>query len=443
MSTRRICRQVLAALVVTVFLMTPAALAQTKITVWGHGHAAANNYIAKLAKRYQEEFGIEVEYAIKSVDATVVSLISNAGPDIFESHMEPFMYAQMGFAHAMTDDVARAIGYDSAQSFLERYFPHNRQYVSYEGLPVAVYRELNTFGLVVSKAAFDVSGYDVNKLHEILNDWDSVIEVSRRLTQTDGEGKLRRLGFYLAEPSWGGLWAGLLPLQSLVYQAGGAMTTPDGKQAALDSAAGRAALSIWQRLGQAQDRFTTRIGGWSGLITGGYGMMQGSLFSPQSAVDGTQGQASLSDVVLVPTPLLANATERYALDQPHYFMVNNASPNIVEAWRFLDWMTSGDRLIGWFQEVGYFMPQFELQEYAVAEMFSGSPHPAIDHLREVIDWQGSTRPPFPGTTIDSKGPITNILTQAVQSVYHNRAPIEQIAAEANQAMNNFLAAQQQ
>lgn len=430
---------VLLLLVTMVALVSSLAGAQTKITVWGHGHAAANNYIAKLTQRYQEEFGVEVEYAIKSTDATMVSLIGGAGPDIFEVHVEPFVYAQMGFAHGMTDDIAQALGYQNADHFLERYFPHNRQYVSYEGAPIAVYRELNTFGLVASKKAFEDTGYDVSHLHETLNYWDDVIATAGRLTQTDAEGNLRRLGFYVAEPSWGGLWAGLLPLQSLVFQAGGTMTTPDGMQATLDTPAGHAALEVWQRLGQAQGGFNTRIGGWSGLITGGYGMMQGSLFSPQSAVDGTSGQASLDDVMLIAQPLLENATERYPFDQPHYFMVNNDSPNLEEAWRFLDWMTSGDRLIGWFEEVGYFMPQYELQEYAVAELAVGAANPAVNHLREVINWQGNTLPPFPGTTIDSKGPITGFLAQAVQAAFHNRAPIPEIAAEANLLMNNYLA----
>lgn len=429
----------LAALLTLALLASATVSAQTKITMWGHGHAAANNYIQKLTKRYFEEFGIEVEYAIKAPDATMVSLIGGAGPDIFEVHVEPFVYAQMGFAQPMTAETAQALGYSSTDNFLERYFPHNRQYVSHDGAPIAVYRELNTFGLVVSKKAFEDTGYDVSALHETLNMWDDVIATAGRLTKTDSDGKLSRLGFYLAEGSWGGLWAGLLPLQSLVYQAGGTLTTPDGKYATLDSPAGHTALDLWRRLGEAQGGYNTRIGGWSGLITGGYGMMQGSLFSPQSAVDGTAGKASLDDVILVPTPLLENATDRYAFDQPHYFVVNKISQNATEAWRFLDWMTSGDRLVGWFEEVGYFMPQIELQEYAISEMTLGSANPAIDHLREVINWQGSSLPPFPGTTIDSKGPITSFLAKAVDAAYHNRAPISQIAAEANLAMNNFLA----
>ncbi len=87
-------------------------------------------------------------------------------------------------------------------------------------------------------------------------------------------------------------------------------------------------------------------------------MYVGSTWTMPLLKDSAKGDPRFSpdNFVVVPYPKLPGADRVHAPIQALVWAVNAKAPNVSEAWKFVQWMTSGPQAVGWYNEVGYLLP---------------------------------------------------------------------------------------
>jgi ABC-type glycerol-3-phosphate transport system substrate-binding protein len=355
-------------------------------------------------------------------------MAAGTGPDIFAT-TNLIEENKLGFISpmpvALANDISKGYldGTDSILKIGGRYY--------------GVFREYNTFGIMASARVFDEAGMgsSQNDLKKTISTWDDLINVSRKLTRVEPDGKTSRYGIPIRE---GTFWGGIVPFYPILAGFGGDFLSDDGSKVTLNSEAGHAALGVISALGQAERNAAPPLANfYKGMAEGKIAMTYAALWGPPLMV--SDYKTSYDDIRLLPYPKVVGANRNHAVTQPWMFAVNGASPNAEEAWKFLTWISTGDRVVRRYRQVGYFLSRAELRDYVMRRV--DPTDPMLPFLAENLAWMpGSEVPDLltkHGIAIDHK--VLNDTSKAVYDVFYNRTSIPEALTKANAAFVNLLA----
>ena len=359
MRSRRIVPLVILAAVALV-AAGGAWAAPVSLTLWTHTHAPANAYITKLIAQYQSANpGVKIAYEPAAdnntyEDKVLTALASGGGPDIFNEGLSSmYTFAGLGQLAEVTPDVLKAMGYSSLAAFKNDYIPGIIDKLLYEGKLYSVYREFNIFGLMLNKSAFKRAGLDAAK--DYPRTWGDMLLLAKRLTIWDGD-KLVQTGMYL--PQWGADWT-FIPMQSLFLQNGASVLGADGKSA-ITSPASMKTFSYFRSLARAENNAPIKYADdvWARFALGDVAMYVASTWTMPLLKDQAKGDArfSPSNFMVVPYPKVPGADRVHNPIQALVWSVNARSADVAASWKFVQWMTSGARAVGWYNDVGYLLP---------------------------------------------------------------------------------------
>jgi multiple sugar transport system substrate-binding protein len=338
------------------------AASPVTLTIWTHTHAPANAYIQKLIAQYMSANpNVKINYEPAAdnntyEDKVLTALASGSGPDIFnEGLASMYTFAGLGQLAEVTPQVLLAMGYSSLTAFKNDYIPGIIDKLAYNGKIYSVYREFNIFGLMLNKSAFKRGGLDATK--DAPKTWDDLLTVAKKLTIWDGD-KLVQTGMFLPS-SWGADWT-FIPMQSLFLQNGASVLDKTGKAAAINSDAAFKTLSYFRSLARAQNNAPVKFPDdvWTRFALGDVAMYVASTWTMPLLKDQAKGDKRFSpdNFVVVPYPKMPGADRVHAPIQALVWSVNAKSASINEAWKFVQWMTSGKQAVGWYNDVGYLLP---------------------------------------------------------------------------------------
>ena len=337
------------------------AAGPVNLTIWTHTHAPANAYIQKLVAQYMSANpNVKISYEPAAdnntyEDKVLTALASGAGPDVFNVGLSAmYTFAGLGQLAEVTPQVLRDMGYSSMDAFKRDYIPGIIDKLLYNGKLYSVYREFNIFGLMLNKLAFKRVGLDATR--DAPKTWDDLAALAKKLTIWNGD-TLVQMGMYL--PQWGSDWT-FIPMQPLFTQNGASVLGSSGTSSAIDSDAAVRTFTYFRQLSRAENDAPLKFQGdiWAQFSLGNVGMYVGSTWTMPLLKDSAKGDPRFSpdNFVVVPYPKLPGADRVHAPIQALVWAVNAKTPNVSEAWKFVQWMTSGPQAVGWYNEVGYLLP---------------------------------------------------------------------------------------
>lgn len=347
-----------------------ASTAPVSLTIWTHTHAPANAYLQKLVLQFQKDhpnFTLSYEPAADNdtyENKLLAALASGGGPDIFNtaSFSDMYTFAGLGQLQEITPQILSSMGFSSAEAFKAQYVPGIIDKLYYNGKLYGLYREFNIFGLMLNKLAFKRAGLDATR--DYPRTWDDLQSLAKKLTIFDGD-KLVQTGMY--EPLWNADWT-LIPIQPLLIQNGGAILDSSGKTAAINQAGGVKTFSYFRALARAQNNAPVKVPEdvWARFSVGDVAMYVGSTWTMPLLKDSAKGDARFSpdNFVVVPYPKAPGADRVHAPIQALVWCVNKQTKSPTEAWRFVNWMTTGAQAVGWYNEVGYLLPTKAMMDMA-------------------------------------------------------------------------------
>ncbi len=356
-------RRVALALALAALLAAGAwAASPVNLTIWTHTHAPANAYIQKLVAQYMTANpNVKISYEPAAdnntyEDKVLTALASGAGPDIFNEGVGAmYTFAGLGQLAEVTPQVLQAMGYSSATAFKNDYIPGIIDKLYYNGKLYSVYREFNIFGLMLNKSAFKRGGLDATK--DAPKTWDDLLNVAKKLTIWNGD-KLVQTGMFLPS-SWGADWT-FIPMQALFLQNKASVLDNTAKAAAINSDAALKTFTYFRNLARAQNNAPIKFPDdvWTRFSLGDVAMYVASTWTMPLLQDSAKGDKRFSpdNFVVVPYPKLPGADRVHAPIQALVWSVNAKSAAVSEAWKFVQWMTSGKQAVGWYTDVGYLLP---------------------------------------------------------------------------------------
>jgi multiple sugar transport system substrate-binding protein len=359
-----VMRRLLLALVLAAVVAAGSAWAASPVTltIWTHTHAPANAYIQTLITQYQAANpNVKLNYEPAAdnntyEDKVLAALASGAGPDIFNEGLSSmYTFAGLGQLAEVTPQVLQAMGYSSLAAFKNDYIPGIIDKLMFNGKLYSVYREFNIFGLMLNKSAFKRAGLDATK--DAPKTWDDLLTLSKKLTIWNGD-KLVQTGMFLPS-SWGADWT-FIPMQSLFLQNGASVLDATGKAAAVTSDAAVKTFTYFRNLARAQNNAPIKFPDdvWTRFALGDVAMYVASTWTMPLLSDSAKGDKRFSadNFVVVPYPRAPGVDRAHNPIQALVWSVNAKSASVPEAWKFVQWMTSGPQAIGWYNNVGYMLP---------------------------------------------------------------------------------------
>jgi multiple sugar transport system substrate-binding protein len=214
---------------------------------------------------------------------------------------------------------------------------------------------------------------------------------------------------------------------AMLWQAGGAILTPDGKHAAFDSPAGVKALTLLQSLSQHHSIYLDNgSDSYLGLFTSGH---IGMLWT---------GPWDLATIAASKVPygvqiLPADLNHQTISGPDNWVMFNNGAAHEKAAWEFLKWLTSPAVDLEWSTMTG---------DLPIRESVTKLPGYA-NYTRKfpgIAVWVknlGNATQSRPVTTLYPK--ISTVIGQAVQGVLLGKAQPQQALSQAAQQVNGMLA----
>lgn len=215
---------------------------------------------------------------------------------------------------------------------------------------------------------------------------------------------------------------------ALLWQAGGSILTPDGKQAAFDSPAGLRALTFLQTLAQHNAIYLDNgSDNYLGLFTSGHiGMLYTGPWDLGQIIQGHQPYG----VQILPADL-----NHQTISGPDNWVVfNNGSARVKAAIEFLKWFTSPAIDLKWSLMTGDLPIRAGVTKLAGYKQFVKK-YPGIGMWVQNLNNATQSRPV---TTTYPK--ISSVVGQMVQSVLLGKAQPQQALSSAAQQVNGILAA---
>ncbi|HUO70765.1 MAG TPA: ABC transporter substrate-binding protein [Solirubrobacteraceae bacterium] len=214
---------------------------------------------------------------------------------------------------------------------------------------------------------------------------------------------------------------------AMLWQAGGAILTPDGKHAAFDSPAGVKALTLLQTLARRKSiYFDNGSGNYLGLFTSGHiGMLW---TGPWDLSNITAAKMSYG-VQILP----ADLNHQTISGPDNWVMFNNGSARTQAAWQFLKWLTSPAIDLKWAQMTGDLPIRASVSGLSGYRQFVKK-YPGIGLWAKNL---GNATQARPVLTVYPK--ISTAVGQAVQAVLLGKTAPQQALQQAAQQVNGMLA----
>jgi multiple sugar transport system substrate-binding protein len=298
------------------------------------------------------------------------------------------------------------------------FWPAERAVATVNGKIVGVPALVDNLALVYNKKLFAKAGLAPPTANWTWTDFENA---AVKLTDT----AKKQFGWaYVNDASEDTVWR----YWALLWQAGGAILTPDGKHAAFDSPAGVKALSLLQMLAQRQSIYLDNgSDNYLGLFTSGH---IGMLFT---------GPWDLSTIapskVSYGVQILPGDLNHQTISGPDNWVVfNNGSARTHAAWEFLKWLTSPATDLKWGLLTGDLPIRESVTKLPGYKNYIAK-YPGIAVWVHNLANATQSRPV---STVYPK--VSTVVGQMVQSVLLGKAQPQQALSQAAQQINGILAA---
>jgi multiple sugar transport system substrate-binding protein len=298
------------------------------------------------------------------------------------------------------------------------FFPAERKVATVGGNIIGVPALVDNLALVYNKTLFKQAGIPTPTPAWTWSDFENAA-----LKLTDAAKK--QFGWaYVNDASEDTVWR----FWAMLWQAGGSILSPDGKQAAFNSAAGVKALTMLQQL-SAKHAIYLDDGSDNYLSVFNNGHIGMLWTGPWDLAQIVQ-----SKVKYGVTTLPGDVNHQTISGPDNWVMFNNGSARTAAAWTFLKWLTSPAIDLEWVTLTGDLPVRASVAKLAGYSKFTAR-YPGIGVWAANLNNATQARPQ------SVKYPkISTAIGQAVQSVLLGKASPQQALSQAAQQVNGILAA---
>ncbi len=299
---------------------------------------------------------------------------------------------------------------------LNDFYPAERNAATVDGKLVGLPALVDNLALVYNKKMFDKAGLAYPTANWT---WPDFENAALKLTNP---GKKQFGWAYVADASEDTVWR----YWALLWQAGGAILTPDGKKAAFDSPAGLKALSMIQALAQKHAIYNDNGNqNYLGLFaTGHIGMLY---TGPWDLSQIREGGAPYG-VQILP----ADQNHQTISGPDNWVMFDNGDARKQAAWEFLSWLSSPPVDLQWAQMTGDLPVRQSVTKLPGYNQFLAK-YPGVGVWVENLSNATQVRPV---TTVYPK--ISNVIGQMVQGVLLGKAQPPPALHQAAQQVDSIL-----
>jgi multiple sugar transport system substrate-binding protein len=389
------------------------------IVIW-HGYTMIEaNTLNKLAKEFNAthpnitvtpQYYGNSDYALQKVLAAIAG---GNPPDI------SYLYGSWAANIATSPGVVNLTPYVTQPSFAwNDFWPAERAVATVNGKVIGIPALVDNLALVYNKRLFTQAG-----LSPPTSSWTWTDFETAAMKLTDPSKK--QFGWaYVNDASEDTVWR----YWAMLWQAGGSILTPDGKQAAFDSPAGLKALTLLQTLSKPGAIYLDNgSGNYLGLFTSGHiGMMWTGPWDLSQIISGNQPYG----VTILP----ADQNHQTISGPDNWVVFNNGSARVHAAVEFLKWFTSPAIDLKWSLATGDLPIRAAVTKLAGYKQFVKK-YPGVGVWVQNLNNATQSRPV---TTTYPK--ISTVVGQMVQSVLLGKAQPKQALSSAAQQVNSILAA---
>jgi multiple sugar transport system substrate-binding protein len=396
---------------------SPSKGGHVNITIW-HGYTQAEATAIKvLTNEFNEahpnitvtpQFYGNSDYALQKVLAAIAG---GKPPDI------SYLYGSWA-ANIATDPSTVNLTPYIHQFGWNDFWPAERHVATVNGKVIGIPALVDNLALVYNKRLFAQAGLAPPTANWTWSDFENA---AVKLTNSSK----KQFGWaYVNDASEDTVWR----YWALLWQAGGSILTPDGKQAAFESAAGLRALTFLQTLAQHNAIYLDNgSDNYLGLFTSGHiGMLYTGPWDLGQIIQGNQPYG----VQILPAEL-----NHQTISGPDNWVVfNNGSARVKASIEFLKWFTSPRIDLKWSLMTGDLPIRAGVTKLAGYKQFVKK-YPGIGVWVQNLNNATQSRPV---TTTYPK--ISSVIGQMVQSVLLGKAQPKQALSSAAQQVNGILAA---
>ncbi len=298
------------------------------------------------------------------------------------------------------------------------FWPAERKAATVDGKVIGIPALVDNLALVYNKKLFAQAGLTPPTAQWT---WSDFQNAALKLTDT----AKKQFGWaYVNDGSEDTVWR----YWAMLWQAGGSILSPDGKQAAFNSPAGVKAMTLLQSLAQQHSIYLDDgSGNYLGVFNSGHiGMLWTGPWDLQQIRQGGQPYG---------VQILPGDQNHQTISGPdNWVMFNNGSARVKAAWEWLTWLNEPANQLKWILMTG------DLPVRAATTKIQGyaqflAKFPGIGVWADNLNNAVQTRPVTP---IYPK--ISTVIGQAVQSVLLGKAGPQQALSQAAQQVNGILAA---
>jgi multiple sugar transport system substrate-binding protein len=390
------------------------------ITVWEGYTQAESTAIKALANQFNAshpnitvtpQFYGNNDYALQKVLAAIAG---GKPPDI------SYLYGSNAANIAGSPGLVTLNKYISADPSFgwSNFYPSERKVATVNGKIVGIPALVDNLALVYNKKLFAQAGIAPPTANWTWSDFENAA-----LKLTDPSKK--QFGWaYVNDASEDTVWR----FWAMLWQAGGSILSPDGKQAAFNSAAGVKALTLLQTLAQHKAIYLDNgSGNYLPVFNAGH---IGMLWTGPWDLQQINASKVSHGVQILPA-----AVNHQTISGPdNWVMFNNGSARVAAAWQFLKWLTSPAIDLKWSLMTGDLPIRADVTKLPGYAQFVRK-YPGIGNWVTNLNNATQARPV---TTVYPK--ISTAVGQAVQSVLLGKAQPQQALSQASQQVDGFLSA---
>jgi multiple sugar transport system substrate-binding protein len=398
----------------------PVTSGHVNITVWEGYTDAESTAIKRLAAAFNAshphitvtpQFYGNNDYALQKV---LAALAGGDPPDI------SYLYGSNAANIAASSKLVPLTDFvNSDKSFgWDHFWPFERAVATVNGKVVGVPALVDNLALVYNKTLFKQAGIPFPTDQWT---WSQFQQAALKLTNT----ATKQFGWaYVNDASEDTVWR----FWAMLWQAGGTILTPDGKQAAFNSAAGIKALTLLQNLAQHKAIYLDNgSDNYLPVFNAGHiGMLWTGPW------DLSQITASKVDYGV---QILPGDVNHQTISGPdNWVLFNNGASRVAASWEFLKWFTSAKIDLQWAQMTGDLPIRDDVSTLPGYKKFIAT-YPGIGEWVSNLNNSKQTRP------VSTAYPkISTVIGQAVQGVLLGKYQPKQALDQAAQQVDGLLSA---
>jgi multiple sugar transport system substrate-binding protein len=315
-----------------------------------------------------------------------------------------------------TVDLSDFIQRDGSTFNWNDFWPAERAAATVNGKVVGLPALVDNLALVYNKKLFDQAGLSYPTANWT---WTDFQNAALRLTNP----AKKQFGWsFVADGSEDTVWR----YWAMLWQAGGSILNPEGKQASFDSPAGVKALSLIQSLAQKKAIYNDNGNqNYLGLFNSNHiGMLW---TGPWDLTQISTGHESFG-VQILP----ADQNHQTISGPDNWVMFDNGNARKEAAWTFLKWLSSPQVDLQWGLATGDLPIRAAVLKLPGYKQFLAK-YPGVGVWAQNLENATQVRPV---TAVYPK--ISNVVGQAVQGVLLNKAQPQQALSQASQQVNSIL-----